>query len=38
MATIALTEQDIMRLKVIIMDQNKDDAEREFSSAKTHLL
>lgn len=26
MATITLTEQDIMRLKVIIMDQDKDDA------------
>jgi hypothetical protein len=26
MATITLTEQDIMRLKVIMMDQDKDDA------------
>ncbi len=26
MATITLTEQDIMRLKVILMDQDKDDA------------
>ena len=26
MLTITLTEQDIMRLKVIVMDQDKDDA------------
>jgi hypothetical protein len=26
MATITLTEQDVMRLKVIMMDQDKDDA------------
>jgi len=26
MATITLTEQDIIRLKVIVMDQDKDDA------------
>ena len=26
MATITLAEQDIMRLKVIMMDQDKDDA------------
>ncbi|MHB1462677.1 MAG: hypothetical protein ACYC1M_15415 [Armatimonadota bacterium] len=26
MATITFTEQDIMRLKVILMDQDKDDA------------
>ena len=26
MATITLSEQDIMRLKVIMMDQDKDDA------------
>lgn len=26
MATIILTEQDIMRIKVILMDQDKDDA------------
>ncbi len=26
MATITLTEQDVMRLKVVMMDQDKDDA------------